>query len=109
MTTINSRTHAAAPPVSQQAAAPPILDGQLDVHELAARIEAGHRLTREEALAVLRVPDAATHTLVAAAGRLRQKFFGNTVKVNYLVNLKSGSAQKTAPTVHSALAPRPKS
>lgn len=90
MTTINSRTHAAAPPLSQQAAAPPTLDGQLDVHELAARIEAGHRLTREEALAVLRVPDAATHTLVAAAGRLRQKFFGNTVKVNYLVNLKSG-------------------
>ena len=28
--------------------------------------------------------------LVAAAGRLRREHFGNTVKVNYLVNLKSG-------------------
>ena len=28
--------------------------------------------------------------LVAAAARLRRAHFGNTVKVNYLVNLKSG-------------------
>ncbi len=64
--------------------------GALDAVDLAARIDAGHRLTFDEALAVLRAPDEATLALVAAAGTLRRKHFGNTVKVNYLVNLKSG-------------------
>ena len=35
-------------------------------------------------------PTTSCSTLVAAAARLRRKHFGNTVKVNYLVNLKSG-------------------
>lgn len=62
----------------------------LDADQLAARIAAGHRLTEAEALAVLATPDFATLPLVGAAGTLRRKHFGNTVKVNYLVNLKSG-------------------
>ncbi|WP_309081406.1 biotin synthase BioB [Zhihengliuella sp.] len=57
---------------------------------LVDRIEAGHALTAEEALAVLATPDAQTLALVAEAGRLRRRHFGDTVKVNYLVNLKSG-------------------
>lgn len=64
--------------------------GILDAADLAARIDAGHRITTDEALAVLQTPDEATLGLVAAAGTLRRKHFGNTVKVNYLVNLKSG-------------------
>ena len=39
---------------------------------------------------MLRANDDELLDLVAAAGRLRRKHFGATVKVNYLVNLKSG-------------------
>ncbi|GAB3758403.1 biotin synthase BioB [Zhihengliuella somnathii] len=58
--------------------------------ELVGCIEAGHALTPAEALSVLALPDEATLALVAAAGRLRRRYFGASVKVNYLVNLKSG-------------------
>ncbi|MGJ9403370.1 biotin synthase BioB [Arthrobacter sp. KK5.5] len=58
--------------------------------DLARRILEGHRLTEAEALAILSVPDAETLGLVAAAGTLRRRHFADTVKVNYLVNLKSG-------------------
>ncbi|WP_030016397.1 MULTISPECIES: biotin synthase BioB [Micrococcales] len=58
--------------------------------DLARRISAGQPLTREEALAILDAPDAATLGIVAAAAELRREHFGNTVKLNYLVNLKSG-------------------
>lgn len=62
----------------------------LDPEELVDRIEAGHRLTAAEAVAVLDAPDAETFRLVAAASRLRERHFGRTVKVNYLVSLKTG-------------------
>lgn len=65
-------------------AAPPHLD------ELAARIIAGGSITGDEAVAVLRLPDEATYALVAAAGRVRRHHHGTAMKVNYLVNLKSG-------------------
>lgn len=58
--------------------------------ELATRILNGGTATSDDALAVLQAPDADLMFLVAAAGRLRREYFGNTVKVNYLVNLKSG-------------------
>lgn len=35
-------------------------------------------------------PDADTFALVAAAAALRRRYFGTTVKVNYLVSLKTG-------------------
>ncbi len=59
-------------------------------NELADRQLSGGTLTRTEALAVLNSTDDQLLELVAAAGRLRRAHFGNTVKVNYLVNLKSG-------------------
>ncbi|GGU38106.1 biotin synthase BioB [Nocardioides albus] len=57
---------------------------------LADRILSGGAATTDDALAVLRTADAELMSVVAAAGRLRREHFGNTVKVNYLVNLKSG-------------------
>lgn len=57
---------------------------------LASQVLAGEVLTREEALAVLRSPDAELLDLLAAAYRVRRAYFGNTVKLNYLVNAKSG-------------------
>ncbi|WP_017555827.1 biotin synthase BioB [Nocardiopsis baichengensis] len=47
-------------------------------------------LTREELLGVLGSGDDDLMDLVAAAARPRLRFFGRTVKLNYLVNLKSG-------------------
>lgn len=58
--------------------------------ELATRILGGGAATEADALAVLQAPDGDLMSIVAAGGRLRREHFGNTVKVNYLVNLKSG-------------------
>ncbi|MEU7153228.1 biotin synthase BioB [Streptomyces sp. NPDC045470] len=46
--------------------------------------------TREEALAVLATSDDDLLDVVAAAGKVRRRWFGRRVKLNYLVNLKSG-------------------
>jgi biotin synthetase len=62
----------------------------VDPYALVSRISAGHRLTFAEAHMIISTSDEQTLTLVSAAGRLRRKHFANTVKVNYLVNLKSG-------------------
>jgi biotin synthase len=45
---------------------------------------------RDEALALLRLPDAETLPLVDAAWRVRRAVFGNRVKINVLLNAKSG-------------------
>ncbi|GAB4013258.1 biotin synthase BioB [Nocardioides ultimimeridianus] len=58
--------------------------------QLADKILAGGAATEADAVAVLQAPDSELMSIVAAAGRLRREHFGNTVKVNYLVNLKSG-------------------
>ncbi|MFI6693777.1 biotin synthase BioB [Streptomyces sp. NPDC050433] len=46
--------------------------------------------SREEALAVLATSDDDLLDVVAAAGKVRRQWFGRRVKLNYLVNLKSG-------------------
>ncbi|MEU8125099.1 biotin synthase BioB [Spirillospora sp. NPDC049024] len=47
-------------------------------------------LSRAEALAVLETSDDELLDVVAAAGKVRRHWFGRRVKLNYLVNLKSG-------------------
>lgn len=51
---------------------------------------AGQSIDRADAVAILRSTDDALPGLVAAASRVRRHWFGNRVKLNYLVNLKSG-------------------
>ncbi|THA23395.1 biotin synthase BioB [Streptomyces sp. RKND-216] len=46
--------------------------------------------TRDEALAVLATADDELLDVVAAAGKVRRHWFGRRVKLNYLINLKSG-------------------
>jgi biotin synthase len=46
--------------------------------------------TRDEARAVLETSDEELLEVVAAAGKVRRHWFGRRVKLNYLVNLKSG-------------------
>jgi biotin synthase len=59
-------------------------------HELADRVLAGHRLTAEEGLSILRAPDEQLLDLLAAAYRVRYRWFGNRVDLNFLINAKSG-------------------
>src|SRR5690554_735254 len=62
----------------------------IDFTKLASDIAQGQVLSADQARELLTVDDADVLRLVGAAGILRRKYFGNTVKVNYLVNLKSG-------------------
>jgi len=45
---------------------------------------------REDALALLRIDDAEVLDVVAAAYEVRREFFGRRVKLNFLLNMKSG-------------------
>jgi biotin synthase len=64
------------------------LDGLLErVTGKALRCET---LSRAEALDVLRTGDDELLDVIAAAFRVRRKFFGRRVKLNHLVNMKSG-------------------
>jgi biotin synthase len=57
---------------------------------LAQRILDGHRLTREEGLAILQSADCDLPALLAAAFRVRLRHFGRKVHLYYLKNAKSG-------------------
>jgi biotin synthase len=57
---------------------------------LADKALAGEPLAREEALAVLRTPNEELLSLLAAAFRVRTAHFGLLVKLNMIVNAKSG-------------------
>jgi biotin synthase len=59
-------------------------------HELAERVLDGHALTRDEGLAILRSADEQLLDLLAAAYRIRRRYFGNTVQFYFLMNAKSG-------------------
>jgi biotin synthase len=59
-------------------------------HDLADHVLDGHRLTAEEGLAILRSPDEALLEILAAAYRVRHRWFGNRVDLNFLINAKSG-------------------
>lgn len=51
-------------------------------------------LTRPECLAVLRAPDDDLLDLLAAAFMVRRRYFGNTVRLQMLLNAKSGACQE---------------
>jgi biotin synthase len=59
-------------------------------HELADRSLQGALLTREEALQVLAVPEEELLDLVSACYRVRRHYHGKRVKLNMLINAKSG-------------------
>src|SRR5262245_46644038 len=61
-----------------------------DWQALATRVLAGHTLTTDEALAILRSHDDELLDLLAAAFRIRRRYFGTTVQLYFLMNAKSG-------------------
>lgn len=62
----------------------------MDFEQIIAPALQGTSIRREDALAVLATPDDELMDLLAAAGRVRRTFYGRTVKLNYLVNIRSG-------------------
>jgi len=62
----------------------------VDWPELAERVLSGHETTPEEALAILRAPGDELLDILAAAYKLRRRWFGNTVQLYFLMNAKSG-------------------
>jgi biotin synthase len=58
--------------------------------ELASRVLEGHRLTESEGLAILRSGDEELLDVLAAAYRIRYRWHGNRVILNFLMNAKSG-------------------
>ncbi|MFW5438285.1 biotin synthase BioB [Paenibacillus apiarius] len=57
---------------------------------LAIKAIQGEVLSREEALSVLRADDEELLAIMDAAYRVRRHFFGNKVKLNLIINAKSG-------------------
>ncbi|NET53960.1 MAG: biotin synthase BioB, partial [Merismopedia sp. SIO2A8] len=57
---------------------------------LAERSLAGELITRSEALAVLRAPEQVLLEQLAAAYRVRQHYWGNRVRLHFLLNAQSG-------------------
>lgn len=62
----------------------------MDLDAMTATAMGGQSISREDALAILRAPDAMTMPIVAAAGQVRRHFHSTEVLVNHLVNIKSG-------------------
>ncbi|MBU6145222.1 MAG: biotin synthase BioB [Paenibacillaceae bacterium] len=59
-------------------------------HALADRVIAGEPIGEQDALAVLRAPDTDVLTIVDAAYRVRRTYYGHDVKLNAIMNVKSG-------------------
>lgn len=59
-------------------------------HDLARRVLDDHRLTAEEGLSILRAGDEELLDLLAAAYLVRRHWFNNEVRLNLLINAKSG-------------------
>jgi biotin synthase len=58
--------------------------------DVAERVTQGYEISREEALEILREPDERVLDLLSAAFVIRRKYFGTKMKLNMIVNAKSG-------------------
>ena len=65
-----------------------------DLIDFTDRALADDCLTRTEALAILQTPDDQLLDLIGAAYRIRRTYFGNTVRLQMLLNAKSGACQE---------------
>jgi biotin synthase len=62
--------------------------------DLAERVLEGHTLSRQEGLDVLRCGDEELLDLLAAAYRVRHRWFGNRVHLNFLINARCGACSE---------------
>ncbi len=61
-----------------------------DWHALATRVLAGHRVSNDEALSILRSSDDELLEVLAASFCIRRRWFGKRVQLYFLMNAKSG-------------------
>ena len=66
----------------------------IDFQQLAERALRDDVLTRTECLDVLQTPDGRLLELLHAAFRVRERYFGKTVRLQMLLNAKSGACQE---------------
>jgi len=59
--------------------------------ELADRVLQGHQLTAAEGLSLLRAGDEQLLDILAATYRVRRQWWGNQVRLNFLINAKNGA------------------
>ena len=59
-------------------------------HQLSERVLQGKQISREEALQVLAVPQEELLELISACYRVRRHYHGQKIKLNMLINAKSG-------------------
>ena len=57
---------------------------------LAHAVLEGYQISREDGLSILRADDHEVLDLLAAAFRIRRRYFGNSVQLYFLINAKSG-------------------
>src|ERR1017187_5043089 len=60
-------------------------------NELAESVLLGNPVTPEEGISILRSPDEQLLDLLAATYRVRRQWWGNRVRLNFLINAKSGA------------------
>lgn len=58
--------------------------------QLADKVLDGYELTETEAISVLKAPDTELLTILDAAYKVRRHYFGNQVKLNMIINTKTG-------------------
>lgn len=63
-------------------------------HQMADRALAGGTMTRTDGLDILGTPQEQLLSLVEAAYQIRRHYFGNTVRLQMLLNAKSGACQE---------------
>ncbi|QDV64541.1 Biotin synthase [Crateriforma conspicua] len=93
MSTTDAATPETLPPVSTDSdvainAKPMAEPGFYD--SLASSVLAGETISREDALAIINASDLDVPAIMAAGFRIRQKHFGRTVQLYFLMNAKSG-------------------
>mgnify|MGYP006427704243 FL=1 len=62
----------------------------MDYRELAGRVIAGERVSRQDGEAILDSPDGDLLSLLDAAFKIRRRYFGLSVQIHRLMNSKSG-------------------
>lgn len=62
----------------------------VNYRELAEKVLQGYVPTREEALAIIEAPDEDLLDILHAAYQIRKHYYGNKVKLNMIINAKSG-------------------
>lgn len=66
----------------------------MNFRKLANDVTEGYEITNEEAMEILECPDEEILELLNSAYIIRRQYYGNKVKLNMIINTKSGSCQE---------------